>query len=177
MKFILLMFTRSHKKHKTAGSGTCFKSLSEAPEGHPQSQFDPWWQICWSSFLCNCNAFGNLEEIHLAKGNRTDMRYPYSKAFPIPINPEMCPTLLSKVSLNSSLSSPQLCLWGLGSRLSSCPSYKLSEEWPSSHGLKGDQQSCCLNETYDPHCQSIHFASSVKKETGCTGSLTAVAGC
>lgn len=57
----------------------------------------------WSSFLCNCNAFGSLEGIHLAKRNRTDMRYSYCRDFPMTINPDMCPTLLSKVSLDSSL--------------------------------------------------------------------------
>lgn len=165
MKFILLMFTRSHKNTRWPGNGSCFKSLSEALEGHPQSQFDQWWWICWSSFLCNCNTLGNLEEIHLAKGITTDMRYTFCRAFPMTINIEMCPALLSKVSLNSSLSPPQLCLWGLGSPLPSSAWYKLSEEWPSSCGLKGHQQSCWPNGTYDPHQESIHVASNLKKET------------
>lgn len=66
----------------------------------------------WSRFLCNCNASGSLEEIHLAKRNRTDMRYSYCRDFPMTINPDMCPTLLSKVSLNSSLYHPQI-FWHL----------------------------------------------------------------
>lgn len=66
----------------------------------------------WSSFLCNCNAFGSLEEIHLTKRNRTDMRYSYCKDFPMTINPDMCHILLSKVSLNPSLYRPQI-FWDL----------------------------------------------------------------
>lgn len=66
----------------------------------------------WWNFLCNCNAFGSLEEIHLAKRNRTDKRYSYCRGFPMTINPDMCPTLLSKISLNSSLYCPHI-FWDL----------------------------------------------------------------
>lgn len=164
MKFILLMFTRSHKNTSWPGNGSCFKSLSEALEGHPQSQFDQWWWICWSSFLCNCNTLGNLEEIHLAKGNTTDMRYPFCRAFPMTINIDV-PCFTEQSLSKFFLVSPTTLFMRLGISLPSSAWYKLSEEWPSSCGLKAHQQSCWPNGTYDPHQQSIHVASSVKKET------------
>lgn len=131
----------------------------------------------WWNFLCNCNAFGSLEEIHLAKRNRTDMRYSYCRGFPMTINPDMCPTSLSKISLNSSLYRPHIfwdlpCSHLLDTRSLKCDLFFVVWKEICGHTI-------WVRETYEPHCQIMHFACSDKKETlvWCLHWMSAVPGC
>lgn len=181
MKFILLMFTRSHKKQETARKWHLFQITVRS---NWRTTSKSVWSMMMniSSILSNFNIFGSLEEIRLAKGNKTDMRYTYCKAAPTSINPETCPTLLKQnlskfFSVFSSAPSVHRA-WDL---LSSSPLwYKLSEEWI--HSLIWWQignHAVWTRVMIFTAKAFVWVAVSRKKKfvSCCTGSLTSVAGC
>lgn len=132
----------------------------------------------WSSFLCNCNAFGSLEEIHLAKRNRTDMRYSCCRDFPMTINPDMCPTLLSKVSLHSSLYHLQVFWALLCSHLLDW--YKVPEVWLFFVVWREVSGHTVWMRLMIPTVKSCILLTVSRKKLlcdVCIGSLTAAPGC
>lgn len=90
------------------------------------------------------------------------MRYSCCRDFPMTINRYVPYLTKQSISTLFPVFSPSL----LGSPVFSSP-WLIQGTWSVTIfcGLKGGEWSYCLNETYDPHCQIMHFANSVKKET------------
>lgn len=100
MKFILLMFTRSHKKQKTARKQHLFQITVRSTWRTPSKSV---WSMMMNMLVkLSCVTVMHLETLGKyiwQKGIGQIQGNPTAKTF---LWPEMCPTLLSKVSLNSS---------------------------------------------------------------------------
>lgn len=181
MKFILLMFTGSHKKQETARKWHLFQ-ITVRSNWRTTSKSVWSMMMNTSSVQSNFNIFGIPEEIHLVKGNKTDMRYPYCKASPISINPETCPTLLKQnLSKFFPVFSSAPSVYGAWDLPMSSPLwYKLSEEWTHSRIWWEIGNHAVWTRVMIFTVKALVWLEVSRKKKSvscCTGFLTSVAGC